>query len=65
MNTASLGEAVRNFIVRMEIAVNRALGRQFIPRSDSVPRRDEQRVQSQVPLLRVYEEVDADGKHEL
>src|SRR3954451_5403156 len=32
MNTAALGQLIRNFVVRVEIAVNRALGRQFIPR---------------------------------
>jgi sulfatase maturation enzyme AslB (radical SAM superfamily) len=32
VNTAALGQTIRNFVVRMEIAVNRALGRQFIPR---------------------------------
>lgn len=32
MNTAALGNHIRNFVVRLEIAVNRALGRQFIPR---------------------------------
>jgi MoaA/NifB/PqqE/SkfB family radical SAM enzyme len=32
MNTASLSQAIRNFVVRVEIAVNRALDRQFIPR---------------------------------
>ena len=31
MNTAALGQSIRNFVVRLEIAVNRALGRQFIP----------------------------------
>ena len=32
MNTAALGQHIRNLVVRVEIAVNRALGRQFIPR---------------------------------